>query len=96
VLDQILPRPSSSALETVQGTLRVVVRVRVDEAGNVSQATLDNPGPSKYFAEKSQEAARGWVFLSPTVNGHSEPSEWLIRFEFTPKGVNAYPTQVKP
>jgi TonB family protein len=96
VLDQILPRPSSAALESVQGTVRVVVRVNVDAVGNVSQATLENPGPSKYFAQKSLEAARGWVFLSPAQEGHSVPSEWQIRFEFTPRGINAYPKQTKP
>jgi TonB family protein len=96
VLDQILPRPSSGALSTIQGTLRVVVRVQVDAAGNVTQAMLDNPSSSKYFADKSLQAARGWVFLSPAPEGHSVPSEWLIRFEFTPAGINAFPSQVKP
>jgi TonB family protein len=96
VLDQILPRPSSGALASVQGTVRVVVRVNVDAAGNVSQANLENAGPSKYFAEKSLEAARGWVFLSPAEEGHSVPSEWQIRFEFSPRGINAYPKQVRP
>ena len=96
VLDQILPRPSSGALASVQGTVRVVIRVNVDAAGNVSQADLENAGPSKYFAEKSLEAARGWVFLSPAEEGHSVPSEWQIRFEFSPRGINAYPKQVKP
>lgn len=96
VLDQILPRPSSAALASIQGTVRVVVRVNVDAAGNVSQATLENSGPSQYFAEKSVEAARGWVFLSPAQEGRSVPSEWQIRFEFTPRGINAYPKQTKP
>jgi len=73
-----------------------VIRVNVDAAGNVSQADLENAGPSKYFAEKSLEAARGWVFLSPAEEGHSVPSEWQIRFEFSPRGINAYPKQVKP
>jgi TonB family protein len=96
VLDQILPRPSSAALSTIQGTLRVVVRVQVDAAGNVTQATLDNATSSRYFADQSLQAARGWVFLSPAPEGHSVPSEWLIRFEFTPAGSNAFPSQVKP
>ena len=96
VLDQILPRPSSSALATVQGTVRVLVRVHVDPAGNVSQASLENAGPSRYFADKSLEAARGWVFSPPDSDGHSEPSQWLIRFEFTSSGIKTYPTQVNP
>jgi TonB family protein len=96
VLDQILPRPSSSALATVQGTVRVLVRVHVDPAGNVSQAALENAGPSRYFADKALEAARGWVFSPADSDGHSQPSQWLIRFEFTSSGVKAYPTQVNP
>jgi TonB family protein len=96
VLDQILPRPSSSALATVQGTVRVLVRVHVDPAGNVSQAALENAGPSRYFADKALEAARGWVFSPADSDGHSQPSQWLIRFEFTSSGVKAYPAQVNP
>jgi TonB family protein len=96
VLDQIVPRPGATALSSIDGTVRVVVRVRVDAAGNVSQALLEKPGPSKYFAEKAVAAAKGWVFLSPTINGHSEVSEWLIRFDFSPRGVNVYPQQDKP
>jgi eukaryotic-like serine/threonine-protein kinase len=96
VLDQVIPRPGSAALASIDGTVRVVVRVHVDAAGNVSQARLENPGPSKYFAQKSLEAARGWVFLSPGVDGHSQDSEWLIRFDFTRSGANAYPKQVSP
>jgi TonB family protein len=96
VLDQIIPRPSSEALASIDGTVHVVVRVRVDPAGNVAQALLEKPGPSKYFAQKSLEAARGWVFLSPASNGRSQESEWLIRFDFTHAGANAYPQQVSP
>lgn len=96
VLDQVLPRPSSAALATIQGTVRVVVKVQVDAAGNVSEALVEAPGPSKYFADQSLQAARGWVFNSPEVDGHSAPSEWSIRFEFTSSGVRAYPRQTKP
>jgi hypothetical protein len=96
VLDQVLPRPSAAALSTVQGTVRVVIKVHVDAAGNVSEVLLDNPGPSKYFADQSVKAAHGWVFNSPEVDGRSAPSEWSIRFEFTSSGVHAYPKQTKP
>ena len=96
VLDQILPRPASSALASIQGTVRVTVRVHVDPAGNVSQALIEQAGPSKYFAQKSLEAAKGWVFLSPSVDGHSAASEWLIRFDFSSSGTNAFPKQVSP
>jgi serine/threonine protein kinase len=96
VLDQILPKPSTSALATIQGTVRVGVRVHVDEAGNVSEALLDAPGPSKYFADLSLKAARGWVFSSPEADGRDVPSDWLLHFYFTQSGVHATANQTKP
>jgi serine/threonine protein kinase len=96
VLDQILPEPPAKALATIQGTVRVGVKVHVDEAGNVSDTSLDSPGPSRYFADLSLKAARRWVFNSPEADGHSVPSDWLIYFQFTQSGVQAVPQQVAP
>jgi TonB family protein len=96
VLDQVLPDASPKALATIHGVIRVAVRVHVDPTGNVSDAALDSPGPSKYFADLALRAARRWQFASPEVGGHSAPSEWLIRFHFTPSGPKAIPTQTAP
>ena len=96
VLDQILPEASPGALATIQGVVRVSVRVQVDPSGTVSEAALDSPGPSKYFADLALQAARRWQFTSPEAGGHSIPSEWLIRFQFTPSGPKAIPTQTVP
>jgi TonB family protein len=96
VLDQILPDVSEKALATIHGVVRVGVRVKVDPTGNVSEATLDSPGPSPYFADLALKAARRWQFASPEADGHSVPSEWLIRFHFTPSGPKAIPTQTGP
>jgi TonB family protein len=96
VLDQILPEASPKALATIHGVVRVSVRVRVDPTGNVAEATLDSPGPSSYFADLALKAARRWQFNSPEAGGHSVPSEWLIRFHFTPSGPKAIPTQTAP
>jgi len=96
VLDQILPRASAQAMATIQGTVRVVVKVHVDEAGNVAEATLETPGPSKYFADLSLKASRGWVFSSPEVDGRSVSSDWLIQYYFTQSGVRAVQQQVAP
>jgi outer membrane biosynthesis protein TonB len=87
VLDQILPEASPRALATIHG---------VDPTGNVAEATLDSPGPSPYFADLALKAARRWQFASPEAGGHSIPSEWLIRFHFTPSGPKATPTQTTP
>lgn len=96
ILDQVLPDVSEKALATIQGVVRVSVRVKVDPTGNVSEAALDSPGPSPYFADLALKAARRWQFTSPEAGGHSIPSEWLIRFHFTPTGSKAFPTQTAP
>jgi TonB family protein len=96
VLDEVLPDVSEKARATIQGTVRVSVRVHVDSAGNVSDAEFDSPGPSQYFADLALKAARRWEFTSPEIGGHSAPSEWLIRFEFGQSGVKAFPTQTAP
>lgn len=96
VLDQVLPDVSDKARATIQGKVRVTVRVHVEPAGNVSSAELDAPGPSKYFADLAIQAARRWEFTAPELNGHSTPSDWLIRFEFTQSGAQAFPRQTTP
>ena len=96
VLDQELPQVPSKALSTITGTVRVVVKAHVDAAGQVAGVELQEPGPSRYFADKATQAAQHWVFNSPEVNGRSVESEWLIRFEYTRDGVKAIPQQVAP
>jgi protein TonB len=96
VLDQILPDVPEKALATISGKVRVSVRAHVDAAGNVSSAEFESPGPSKYFADAALKAVRRWEFTSPEAAGRSVPSEWLVRFEFTPSGVKAFPQQITP
>ena len=96
VLDQILPDVSQKALSTISGKVRVTVLAHVDASGNVSSADFENPGPSQYFADLALKAMHRWEFNSPEVNGHSVPSEWLVRFEFAPSGVEAFPQQITP
>ena len=96
VLDQVLPDVSAKALSTIHGTVRVDVRLHVDAAGNVSSAELDNPGPSSFFADLALKAARKWEFAPPEGTGRSVPSEWQVRFEFSPSGVKAVPSQTAP
>ena len=96
VLDQVLPTANAKAMASIQGTFHVTARVRVDPSGRVTDATLEDPGPSKYFANLTEKAARQWQFSSPESDGHSVPSEWLIRFDFSSSGVHAIPTQARP
>jgi TonB family protein len=96
VLDQVLPDVSEKARATIHGRVRVSVKVHVDPAGGVSSAEFDSPGPSQFFADLALKAARKWAFTPPEVNGKSVPSEWRLRFEFTPRGTQVAPTQIAP
>jgi eukaryotic-like serine/threonine-protein kinase len=96
VLDQVLPAAPAKALASIHGSFHVTARVQVDPSGRVTDATLDDPGPSKYFASLTEKAARQWQFTSPESDGHFVASEWLIRFDFSSSGVHAIPTQTRP
>jgi TonB family protein len=96
VLDQVLPEVSQKAQATIRGTVRTSVKLHVDAAGNVIDAELYSPGPSKYFAELALNAARRWDFAPAKLDGHNVPSDWLVRFEFTQTATRVYPTQATP
>ncbi len=96
VLDQVLPDVSPKARATIYGKVRVSVRVHVDQAGSVSGAELDSPGPSPFFADLALQAAKKWAFTPPEVDGKSVASEWRLRFEFTPKDTKVIPAQTAP
>ena len=96
VLNEVLPKPPQKTLSTIHGTFHVIVKAQVDAAGNVVNAELDSPGPSKYFAAQAEKAARQWQFSGAEAAGHGIPSAWLIRFEFTSAGVHATAQQSTP
>jgi TonB family protein len=89
VVQQVLPNVPQSARDTIQGTVRVRVRVKVDPSGNVTGADLDSPGPSKYFARLSLEAAHRWKF----VPGQGAGRDFLVHFEFRNSGTKAFATR---
>jgi len=95
VLYQVVPDVSQRARETIQGTVRVGVKVHVDDAGKVTSADLDNFS-SKFFGDQAVQVARRWTFTPPQVDGRNAPSEWLLRFEFTQKATKVFPTQTNP
>ena len=96
VAQQVLPDVPASASATIQGTVRVGVRVSVDSAGNVTEAELDSPGPSKYFAHLAVEAAQQWKFEPPKMEGRNVLSDWLLRFQFTQSGTKVIPVESDP
>jgi TonB family protein len=96
VLDQVMPEVSEGARSTIHGHVRVAVKVRVDAAGAVSDASLDSAGPSPFFADAALKAGRKWAFTPPEVNGKSVTSEWLLYFVFTPSDTKVTPKQTAP
>jgi TonB family protein len=95
VLYQVVPDISQRARDTIQGTVRVGVKVHVDASGNVTGAELDNFS-SKFFGDQAVQVSRRWTFMPPQVDGRNAPSEWLLRFEFTQKATKVFPTQTSP
>jgi TonB family protein len=91
-----MPDVSSQAIDTINGTVKVKVRVAVNTQGSVSQATLVAGGPSKYFANQALQAARRWTFVAPTNDGKPEASEWTLSFEFRKSGTKATAQRTPP
>ena len=96
VLTQVMPEISDKSRSTIRGTVKVIVKVRVDTSGNVSTAELAATGPSRFFADAALTAARRWDFAPAKVDGHAVPSEWLLHFNFTPTDTTVTPLPTKP
>ena len=96
VLQQVLPPVASSARRTIDGKIKVGVRVEVDPSGKVTEVKLISPGPSKYFARLALEASREWKFTPPQVQGQAVASQWDLRFAFRRGGTDVVSTQTAP
>jgi TonB family protein len=96
IVREVLPKVPKSARDTIQGTIRVRVRVALDEAGNVVGARFESAGPSKYFARLSMQAAQAWKFAAPQAGGPNPAKEWLLRFEFRRDSTHVVPSPVTP
>ncbi len=89
VLHKVMPTVPRSASNTIQGTIRVAIRVDVDSSGNVSKASFISSGPSKYFAKLAMQSARRWTFVPGKNETQDASREWILRFEFRRSGVHA-------
>jgi TonB family protein len=96
IAHQVLPEVLPSARDTIRGTLRVSVKVDVDRSGNVEDAELGSPGPSKYFARAALQAAQLWKFKPPMVGSRGVLSSWTLQFEFTRDETKVVPLQEMP
>jgi len=93
VVQQPMPAVSKSARDTIHGTIKVRVKVAVDAAGNVQNATFVTAGPSKYFARQAMEAAQQWKFVS--AQGQ-DPRTWIVQFGFKRSGTDAALESARP
>jgi TonB family protein len=91
-----MPQVSHSALDTIQGAVRVAIKLNVDPSGRVTDTSFESEGPSKYFARMAMQAAQNWKFKPPLAGGRQVPSTWELQFEFTRDGAKVVPTQTAP
>ncbi len=89
IVHQVIPNPSPGARRTIQGHIKVRVRVHVDAAGKVSDAEFVTRGPSQYFARLAMDAAQQWEFAAKP----DQPSQWVLTFSFGRSGTKAYASQ---
>jgi TonB family protein len=89
IVERVMPDVLPGAQESIRGQVNVNVRVTVDASGNVSNATLESPGPSKYFAKVALQAAQQWKF-KPAA------STWILQFQFTQAGNEVTPVEAAP
>lgn len=96
VLHQVQPDIPEKALATITGTVAISVRLEVDASGNVTGATLQTAGPSKYFAGKVLDAAQQWKFTPAQAGGLAVPSTWLLHYQLKRSGVSVLPEETAP
>jgi TonB family protein len=88
---RVLPDIPARARNTIHGTVRVVVRVTVDSAGSVAEATLESGG-SPYFGKLAVGAARRWQFAPAEA---TLPRNWILRFMITRTSTQVIPRRAK-
>jgi TonB family protein len=94
VVRQVMPQVSPSARRTIQGTIKVRVRVGVDAAGNVAKTKFELSGPSQYFSRVALEAAREWKF-APARADEPAVREWKLQFAFSRAKMGVSATRAK-
>ena len=67
-------------MASIHGTFHVTARVQVDPSGKVTDATLEDPGPSKYFAGLTEKAARQWQFSLARIRRSLRPQRMAHSF----------------
>ncbi len=96
VASRVLPEVPEKVEGAIRGHIRVVIRVQVDAEGHVVQASIDNAGPSRYFANQALNAAGKWKFSPAWVGGETAASVWALEFHFASSGIDATAQEKSP
>ena len=83
-----MPEVSRAAIASMRRPVQVTVRLTVDHAGNVQDASYVSPGPGNYFARTAVRATKQWKFNPPVTAGRPESSVWIVRFDFGRSGTD--------
>ncbi|HTB97834.1 MAG TPA: protein kinase [Terracidiphilus sp.] len=93
VAERVLPTVAPGARSSMRRPIEVEVHVFVDRDGVVRSADSTNYGPGNYFARTAVRAAHAWRFNPPRSGGRPQPSEWVLRFNFTRGATDATATE---
>jgi TonB family protein len=91
-----IPDVAQNIRDTIHGHVRVRIGLQVDSGGSVSDATIDSPGPSRYFANRALQTARDWKFRPAEIDGRAVGSRWILEFHFGQDGTTITPTETSP
>jgi serine/threonine protein kinase len=83
---EVIPSVPRGARLTIRGTVRVSVRVIVEQDGTVFAALTEESGPSRYFERLAIDAAKQWTF--PRSDTAAQRLV-LVRFAFSRDGTTA-------
>lgn len=90
IAKQVPPQITSKARESLQGAVKVLVRVHVNSAGTVASAKIESRRVSRYFDRAALQAARRWRFTPPKADGRAVSSSWLLEFDFGQSGTEMH------
>ncbi len=90
IVRQAMPKVLPQARRTINGRVVVTVRVDVNSSGSVSNAALESPASSEYFANAALKASKEWKFARD-----ERPRSWILRFEFTRAGTKVAVAKAK-
>jgi serine/threonine protein kinase len=90
VVEQVVPDIPAKVRDGIRGRVRVVVKVRTNPDGSVTEAAVQSSS-SRFFSGITQHAAERWKFQPA-----GEPRDWILRFEFLKTGTNVFPERIVP